>query len=247
MATQINSEHGAGLESGQGSSMAAGQSGEKGSAARGRSRVRVMLFTDSFIHGGTERQLVQTLRLLDRDKYDLVVGCLKHRGPFLSEVEALGIPIVAFPITSLAGKDTLGWMRKLARFLREEKIDLLHSFDYYTDIFAVPAARWAGVPVVIASRRDLAHSRTALERAVLNTVCRMAHGIVANSEAAAGIGTGTTAASPKVAVIHNAVPPGEYLMFAFEEGEPVDYATAEVIRKLAQYFSIDTSVFAANL
>jgi Polysaccharide lyase family 4, domain II len=30
-----------------------------------------------------------------------------------------------------------------------------------------------------------------------------------------------------------AVPPGEYLMFAFEDGEPVDYATAEVIRKLA--------------
>lgn len=29
------------------------------------------------------------------------------------------------------------------------------------------------------------------------------------------------------------VPPGEYLMFAFEDGEPMDYATAEVIRKLA--------------
>lgn len=175
-----------------------------------RPRARVMLFTDSFIHGGTERQLVQTLRLLDRDKYDLVVGCLKRRGPFLADVESLGIPIVEFPITSLRNRGTLAWMRKLVHFLRSEKIDIVHAFDYYTDIFAIPAARWAGVPVVIASRRDLAHSRTALERAALSTVCRMAHGIVANSDIAASISTGTNAASRKVAVIHNAVHLGEY-------------------------------------
>ena len=30
-----------------------------------------------------------------------------------------------------------------------------------------------------------------------------------------------------------AVPPGEYLMYAFEDGEPADYASGEVMRGLA--------------
>ena len=174
-------------------------------------RARVMLFTDSFIHGGTERQLVETLRLLDRSKYELFVGCLKRRGPFLSDVEDMGIPIVEYPTTSLRHRSTLVWMGKLVDFLRSQKIDLVHSFDYYTNLFAIPAARWAGVPVVIASRRNLAHNRSALERAALGAVCRAAHGIVANSQAAAGVATGgANAGSSKVAIIYNAVNPGDY-------------------------------------
>src|ERR1700693_2257168 len=170
-----------------------------------------MLFTDSFFPGGTERQVVATLRLLDRSKYDLVVGCLKQRGPFLDDVEAMGIPIREFPITSLANRNTVVLMRKLVRFLRDEKIDLVHTFDCYTDLFAVPAARLARVPVVIASRRDPLYNRTALERAALGAVCWMAHGIVANSADAAGVASGgANASSPKVLVLHNAVTPGDY-------------------------------------
>jgi glycosyltransferase involved in cell wall biosynthesis len=170
-----------------------------------------MLFTDSFNHGGTERQVVETLRLLDRSKYDLLVGCLKNRGAFLDDVHAMNIPIAEFPITSLANRSTVLWMRKLVKFLRDEKIDLVHTFDYYTDIFAVPAARLARVPVVIASRRDPLNTRGALERATLSVACWMAHGIVANSaDAAAMASGGAHARSPKVLILGNAVNPSNY-------------------------------------
>ena len=197
----------------------AGQNGtsmQVATAPLSRPRARVMLFTDSFIHGGTERQLVETLRLLDRSKYDLQVGCLKRRGPFLADVQALGIPVTEFPITSLANRSTFTWMRKLVHFLREEKIDLVHSFDYYTNLFAIPAARWAGVPVVIASRRNLAHNRSTFERAALGGACRLADGIVANSRVAAGVATGgADADSAKVAVIYNAINPGDFRTAAY--------------------------------
>jgi glycosyltransferase involved in cell wall biosynthesis len=170
-----------------------------------------MLFTDSFDYGGTERQVVETLRLLDRSKYDLLVGCLKRRGPFLADVEALGVPIMGFPITSVANWRTLVWMRKLVQTLRDEKIDLVHTFDSSTNLFAIPAARWARVPVVIASRGNIVHNRTAFERVALSTVCRMAHGIVANSEVAAGMTAGgANARSSKVIILPNAVTPGDY-------------------------------------
>jgi glycosyltransferase involved in cell wall biosynthesis len=166
-----------------------------------------MLFTDSFIHGGTERQFVAALRFLDRGKYDLLVGCLKRRGPFLSAVEAMGIPVTEFLISSLGRWSTFVRMRELARFLRRERVALVHTFDYYTNMFAIPAARMARVPVVLASRRNLAHNRNAMERVALGLVCRMAHGIVANSTLAARIAAG---AGGKVTVIPNAIDLQEY-------------------------------------
>ena len=78
-----------------------------------------MLFTDSFIHGGTERQFVQTLRCLDRERYELSIGCLKRKGPFLADVERMQIPIHEFPTRSLYGWSAWKHQRTLIRLLRE--------------------------------------------------------------------------------------------------------------------------------
>ena len=167
---------------------------------------RVMLFTDSFIHGGTERQFVQVLRQLDRQKYHLFVGCLKRRGPFLAEVEAMGIPIVEFPITSLRRWSTLHWLRKLAGFLRREKVDLVHAFEFYSVVFAVATARLAGVPVVLASRRELAGDRTFWQQCPIRVACQLSTGIVANSRAAGTCRIGLLPGqSKKVALVPNSI------------------------------------------
>ncbi len=175
-----------------------------------RRKPRVMLFTDSFIHGGTERQFVTTLRSLDRSRYDVRVGCLKRRGPFLADVEAMGIAIEEFPIQSLYGLDTARRFFRLVHYLRREKIDVLHAFDFYTNIFVVPAARLAGVPVVIASQRNLAHSRSDIECFALGMGCRMAHQIVANSQAAVRVVLGLGGRESRISVIHNTIDAGEY-------------------------------------
>jgi glycosyltransferase involved in cell wall biosynthesis len=170
-------------------------------------RAKVMLFIDSFNVGGTERQMVQCLRLLDRNKYQLLAGCMRRVGQFLSEVEAMGIPVVECRIPSLGSARAVIELFKLARFLRRERVDLLHAFDYYTNLFAVPAARLAGLPVVLASRRSLADDRNAVERMVLDLACRMAHGTVANSAMAGRIAAGPP---ERVCIIHNSIDPHGY-------------------------------------
>lgn len=145
---------------------------------------RVMLFTDSFVHGGTERQFVQVLRQLDPRKYELLVGCLHKRGPFLSDVRSLGVPIVEFPIRSLYGFDTARRFWQLVVFLRRNRIAILHAFDFYTDVLAIPAARLAGVPVVLATRRELLDLRSLRQQHAVRIGCWLATGIVANSHAA---------------------------------------------------------------
>lgn len=146
--------------------------------------IRLMLFTDSFIAGGTERQFVETLRLLDRTRYDIRVGCLKRRGPFLADVEAAGVPVLEFPIRSLHGVDTVQWFARLVRYLRAERIDVVHAFEFYTSLFAVLAARVARVPVALASRRDLLSLRSPARQWAIRLGGLAAHGIVANSTAA---------------------------------------------------------------
>lgn len=178
-----------------------GNDGRKGTPSR-FPPAKVMLFTDTFNLGGTERQMVQSLRLLDRSKYQLLAGCMRRTGPFLSEVEAMGIPVVEWRIPSLGSVRCLIQMVKLARFLRRERVDLVHAFDYYTDLFAVPAARLAGVPVVLASRRSLADDRNTAERMALGLACRMAHATVANSRLAGRIAAGPP---EKVHIIPNSI------------------------------------------
>jgi L-malate glycosyltransferase len=142
-----------------------------------------MLFTDSFMRGGTERQFVRLVRGIDRNQYDIVIGCLQRCGPLLSEVESLDVSIVEFPIDSLYNLRAAKLFVELVRFLYREQIHIVHAFDFYTSVFAVPAARLAGVPVVLASRRELLNLRTPWQQRATRIACRLATGVVVNSRA----------------------------------------------------------------
>jgi glycosyltransferase involved in cell wall biosynthesis len=146
-------------------------------------RPRVMLFTDSFSRGGTERQFVRFVSGIDKNQFDILIACLQRSGPLLSEVESLGVTIVEFPIDSLHNWKTARLFVQLVRFLRREQIQIVHTFDFYTSIFAVPAARLAGVPVVLASRRELLNLRTPWQQRAIRFICGLATGVVVNSRA----------------------------------------------------------------
>jgi glycosyltransferase involved in cell wall biosynthesis len=189
------------------------------SNARGPFR-RVMFFCDSFTHGGSERQMLHLLRLLDRSKYQVSVACLKRQGPFLPDVEQLGVTIHELPLHSLRSFDAVRWIFRFARLLRRERIELLQTFEFYGNAIAVPAARWAGVPVVLASRRELAGDRTSWQQRAIRLACWLAHGIVANSRAAGSRLIGLTDSdTSKVTVIPNGI--------SLEEFEP-EMAPADV-------------------
>lgn len=169
------------------------------------SRPRLMLFTDSFRHGGTEGQFVKAVRLLHRDKYDVTVGCLQRQGPLLDQITALGFPLVEFPLNSLHNLRTAGLFARLIRYLRKNQIDLLHAFDFYTTVFAVPAARLAGVPVVLASRRELAQLRGTWQRRAFTMACRMATRVVVNSRAAQASLQNGHISHGRFVIVHNCV------------------------------------------
>jgi glycosyltransferase involved in cell wall biosynthesis len=146
-------------------------------------RIKVLKFLTNFNIGGTERQFVQLVQQMDLDRFDLHVSCFARSGSFLPLVEARGIPLSTFSIRRLYSPAT--WMRMLqfAHYLRWNRFQVVHAYGFYPNSFAVPAARLAGVPVVIASIRDTGEVLAAEKRHVQKAVCKLATCVLANADA----------------------------------------------------------------
>jgi glycosyltransferase involved in cell wall biosynthesis len=165
----------------------------------------VLQFINSFHQGGSERQAVQLTRLLaGSNRYHLHVACLDGTGALREELERLGIPsIPEFPLTSFYDLNMLTQLRRCAALMRERKVDVVHTHDFYTNVFGMMAARLARVPVRIASRRETGGMRSSSQLKVERGVYRLAHAITANAEAVRGQLIAEGVHAHKIATIYN--------------------------------------------
>src|SRR5262247_1240183 len=128
------------------------------------SSIRAMLLGDSLLLGGTEGQFTEIACGLHGCTIE--VGCLRAEGPLLGRLKASGIHPWSCGPGSLKSPKLAGSILALARHLRRQRISLLHSFDFYSNVLGVLAARVARVPVILASQRDLGNLRPAFQRSV---------------------------------------------------------------------------------
>jgi L-malate glycosyltransferase len=142
--------------------------------------VRVAYCVDSFDIGGTELNAVRTLEALDRQRFAVTVFHFRKTGPLRQRYEALGVELVHLPIRALYMPGTAVQGLRFLRVLRRKRIQIVHTHDIYSNIFAAPWARLGGCRL-IASRRWLdAAPRPGL--LVLNRCTnRFAHRVIANS------------------------------------------------------------------
>jgi glycosyltransferase involved in cell wall biosynthesis len=72
---------------------------------------------------------------------------------------------------------------RLARFLRRVRFDVVHTHDLWSNLLGIPAAWLARVPVVIFSRRDLAHLAwyTPRRRKILRHLQALSSAVLVNS------------------------------------------------------------------
>ncbi len=133
--------------------------GVNAAAARTRSRRRkVFYLLDSLNVGGTETQAVELALRLPASEYEIVMGCLRAEGPLLEKLKGSAVSVREFhPVGGLDSAAGLYQVLRLAAYLRREKFDVVHTHDLWSNLMGVTAARLAGVPVIVSSRRDLAH------------------------------------------------------------------------------------------
>lgn len=147
------------------------------------SQIKLLKFLTVFGAGGTERQVVNLVRHLDRSRFEPRFACLKRWGELLDDIEQQQIPIAEYRINSLYTPDTFRRLLRFAWELKRSKIQIVHSYNFYANVFALPAAKLAGVPVIIASIRDTGMGVTPAKSFVHKQVCRLADCVLVNAEA----------------------------------------------------------------
>ena len=121
-------------------------------------RRKVFYLVDSLNVGGTETQAVELALRLPVSEYEVTMGCLRAEGPLLEKLRGSAVNVREFhPSGGLDSAAGLYELIKLAGYLRREKFDVVHTHDLWSNLMGVPAARLAGVPAIVSSRRDLAH------------------------------------------------------------------------------------------
>lgn len=167
--------------------------------------MNVLQFIGSFHQGGSERQAVQLTKLLaDDGRVKVFAATLNKEGVLLDELEKLNLPEIAeFKLTSFYNANFFKQLKKCAAFLKKNKMDIVHTHDFYTNVFGVAAARLAGIKLKIASKRETDGMRSKTQILLEKQIFKLSDQIVANSVAVKNHLTNGGIRSEKINVIYN--------------------------------------------
>jgi len=165
----------------------------------------VLQLIDSFNQGGSERQALQLTRLLvESGRFKVHLACLSPEGALRDSINDLGLgEIPSFPLNSFTDRNAVRRLRRFVRWLKASRIDILHTHDFYTNIFGMAGGGLARLPVRVASMRETAGMRSAAQKQVQRIAYSLAHHVVANSNAVREKLIGDGVAPQKVSVIYN--------------------------------------------
>lgn len=185
--------------------------------------IRLLKVVTNFSSGGTEGQVNKLSQALDRNLISLQFVCLKEYGPFIDDMKAAGIPIKEFSIGTFYQLKTYAQIWRLSRFMRRERIQVCHSYNFYSNLIAVPAAVCAGVPVIIISIRDRGVYLSQMQRRVQVQICKLADRILVNADAIRTWLLDQGVSDNKVSILRNGID-----MCLYEKGTTTSDIRAEL-------------------
>ena len=210
------------------------------------SRIPVAIFVDRYAPGGTQRQMIELLRRLDRRRFRVYPVCFHTTGAWFDRVSALDEQVALFPIHGFRQVATARQLAAFARWCGEKRIQVLHTCELYSNIFGLPGGALASVPVRVGSRRGFVET-PGLQR-LQRAAYAAAHRVVANSEAAAERLRVEGVPERKIRVIPNGIEPRmfpgrEYssrlrriaMVACLREEKRIDVLIAAAPRLLARY------------
>lgn len=154
---------------------------------RGPLKVAFVIDTVACDTAGTQRQLLEMIRRLDRSRFEPHLICL-WESPWMRD-NTLPCPVEILEYRGFLKQNLLIVLRRLARFFDNERIDIAQTF-FEESIFVtwMASALAKRSPILLSSRRDIGLGKSnqpwyhALFRLALPIVNRSFAGIVANSE-----------------------------------------------------------------
>lgn len=145
-------------------------------------QLRIFYTVNRMDVGGSQTHLLQVLRLLERRRFEPMLCCLTGKGALLETAKATGATVISAGLGGLKSPAALAAVLRLARFMRRERVDVVHNYLLRANVVGTLAARLARVPVVLTSKRGC-HARRGLELAGARLSNRLADCVTANADA----------------------------------------------------------------
>lgn len=169
-------------------------------------RIQLVKFLTTFGVGGTEKQVANLTKRMDRRTFDVSFACMNRWGEMIQEIEdRQGIAVSEYPLESLYELNAFRQQWRFAQELRRNRTQILHSYNFYANMFSLPAAKLAGVPCIVASIRDMGIYLSPMKLQAQKLVCRLADRIVVNADAIRDWLVEQGYPSAKIVVIRNGV------------------------------------------
>lgn len=114
-------------------------------------KIKVLEVVQSLGVGGLEKVAAILALKCDKERFEFIVCCLGPKGAVALELEAAGIRVLSLDKES--GFD-LGLSRRIARLIKSEKVDILHTHNQRPQFYGALAAWLARVPAYIHTRHS---------------------------------------------------------------------------------------------
>ena len=155
--------------------------------------MRVLVVVGSMMIGGTESYLARLAPAIKSLGVDMEICTLERTGPLIDQVAAAGIPVhgtrFVFRRRSNAFSKAVALAQSsndVRRLVKQRRYDVVHSYLFLADLVGAPAARLAGCPRIIVSRRALhswVHPQSAFFHGLEQVTNLFANELIANSQA----------------------------------------------------------------
>src|SRR5258708_492472 len=142
----------------------------------------VLLMARALEAGGSERQMRELAKALDRSRFQPHAGCFRPEGAGRRELEAARVPIAHFPVHSFRSLRAIAGVIQLLRYVRRHKIRLIHTFDYPASVFAIPPTRCFTSAAIVSSQRSHRDLIPPVYRRLVRLTDRLADAIVVNCD-----------------------------------------------------------------
>ena len=169
-----------------------------------RSPTKVLYLMDTYEHprAGTEQQMLELIRNLDRRRFRPHVAVFRD-SQYLRSGNEFDCPVEVLGIDKIASASSMLRLYRYARTLRKGEFSIAHIFFNDASIIAPPFLKLSGLKVVV-SRRDMGFWYGPVNRRLLRANRLFVDRVIANSHAVkASVRANEGYADGRVAVIYN--------------------------------------------
>ena len=126
--------------------------------------------------------MTEIAKSLDRSRFEPHVGCFIEEPRRSGELRAAGVRVVRFPVHSYMSMSAIRGAFQIARYVREHRIRIVHTWDYPLNGFGIPVTRLLTGAAALSSQRGHRQLTPGIYKHTQHVSDRLTHAIVVNCE-----------------------------------------------------------------